>query len=97
MLLRDLQSWFGDVDACVVDQDVDSTKATCRRFDHGIDALQRSDLQLEGQSSAVTITDVDYATNTITVDTPLSWETGTGVSLPYAGSAPDQGAYELEP
>jgi hypothetical protein len=53
-------------------------------------------IQLEGHSQAVTITDIDYSTNTITVDTALDWDAGTGVSLPFFGAAPDQGAYELE-
>jgi hypothetical protein len=40
--------------------------------------------------------DIDYDSNTITLDSPLSWAAGTGVSLPYFGSKPDQGVYEFE-
>jgi len=45
-------------------------------------------IQLEGQAVAVTITAIDYAAGTLTVDTPLTWSAGTGVSLPYLAPAP---------
>jgi hypothetical protein len=51
-------------------------------------------IQIEGQTATAGIAGVDYGSNTITLDTPLSWETGIGVSLPYSGDRPDQGAYE---
>ena len=51
-------------------------------------------IQLQGQTTTATITSVNYSTNTITVDTPLSWTQGQGISLAYEGSAPDYGAYE---
>lgn len=54
-------------------------------------------VQLEGHATAVTIATIDYLTNTITLETPLTWAAGTGVAQPYLGSGPDQGAYELEP
>jgi len=54
-------------------------------------------IQLEQQSVTVLITAVDCASNTITLATPLSWETGTGVALPYFGLRPDQGAFEAGP
>ena len=40
------------------------------------------------------ITSVDYTNNRLTVDTPLTWTFGLGVSLPYNGLAPEIGAYE---
>ena len=43
------------------------------------------------------ITDVNYETNAITVDTDLSWTQNMGLSLAYEGSAPDIGAYEFVP
>ena len=51
-------------------------------------------IQLQGQSQTAGITSVDYSTNQLTVDTPLTWTAGLGVSLPYSGSAPDVGAFE---
>lgn len=52
-------------------------------------------VQLQGQTQTAAITSIDYETNTVTVDAPISWLQGQGVSLAYSGSAPDQGAYEL--
>ncbi|MBI5482220.1 MAG: right-handed parallel beta-helix repeat-containing protein [Deltaproteobacteria bacterium] len=51
-------------------------------------------IQLEGQTTTVQITSVDVGANTISVARPLSWGAGTGVSLPFAGARPDQGAFE---
>ena len=67
------------------------------RFTLSTANAEQTTVKLEGQPRAVTITDVDYGTNVITLDTPLSWAGGTGVSLPFFGTAPDQGAHELEP
>lgn len=52
-------------------------------------------IQLEGQSETTRITQVDYDTNTITVDGALSWTQGQGVNLAYVDAAPDLGAYEF--
>jgi hypothetical protein len=46
-------------------------------------------------SQTVTITAVNYAANTLTVTPAISWSSGQGVSLPYSGSAPDLGAFEV--
>jgi hypothetical protein len=54
------------------------------------------DLVQIGGRDPVRITAIDYGKNVITVDRPLSWEYGEGVSLPYRGAAPDIGAYECE-
>ncbi|HDQ70689.1 MAG TPA: hypothetical protein ENN19_01180 [Chloroflexi bacterium] len=43
------------------------------------------------------ITGIDHGTNTITVDTALSWTQGMGLALAYVGAAPDLGAYEFTP
>lgn len=40
------------------------------------------------------ITAINYATHTLTLDAPLTWANGVGVSLPYNGSAPDIGAVQ---
>jgi chitodextrinase len=45
-------------------------------------------------SNTATVTGVDYDTNTLTVDRSISWNSGDGVSYPYAGSRPDMGAFE---
>jgi hypothetical protein len=63
-------------------------------FTDGKGLVEGDMIQLEGQDEAVVLTAVDYAANTLTVDTPLTWVPGTGVSLPYFGARPDQGAYE---
>ena len=42
----------------------------------------------------VTITDIDYSANIITVDQSISWSDGDPVSLSYNGDAPDIGAKE---
>jgi hypothetical protein len=60
----------------------------------GIEHVQGDLIQLAGQTQRSRITNVNYETNTITVDTPLTWTQGQGVSLAYEGSAPDIGAYE---
>jgi hypothetical protein len=53
-------------------------------------------IQLDGQVGTAVITDINYATNTITVDTSLTWTQGQGVALAYHGSAPDMGYAEFE-
>jgi hypothetical protein len=53
-------------------------------------------IQLEGQTQTARIKNINYTTNTITVDTPLYWNNGQGISLAYQGFAPDVGAYENE-
>jgi hypothetical protein len=62
---------------------------------HGLVAADM--IQLEGQPFAVVVTAIDYATHTLTLGSPLSWDVGTGVALPYLGAAPDQGVYEHAP
>jgi len=63
-------------------------------FSDGHSVVEADMIQLEGQATALMITAVDYATNTLTLATPLTWEAGDGVALPYFGAAPDQGAYQ---
>lgn len=43
-----------------------------------------------------TITAINYSTNTITVNSSVTWTQGMYVSLPYHGSAPDIGVYEYQ-
>ena len=58
--------------------------------------MQGDEIQLaDGQRAR--ITNVNYETNLITVDRVLTWTLNQGISLAYAGAAPDLGAYEFEP
>jgi len=52
-------------------------------------------IQLQGQTLKLVITNIDTATNIITVDQSVSWNTGDGLALSYDGSSPDIGAYEF--
>ena len=63
-------------------------------FCDGYGITQGDLIQLEGQTQTVRITNVDYKNNILTIDGPLTWTKGQGVSLPYFGSAPDIGAFE---
>jgi hypothetical protein len=60
----------------------------------GITGVLGDEIQILGTSQRARITLVNYSTNTITVDTTLTWTEGQGISLSYAGPAPDIGAYE---
>ncbi len=51
-------------------------------------------IQLQGQTQTARIVAVSYTANTLTVDRPLTWTAGQGVSLRFAGAAPDIGAFE---
>jgi len=48
-------------------------------------------------SSEAVITDINYGTNTITLDRSLSWNSGDNVTFSYSGIAPDMGSYEYSP
>ncbi|EGV51739.1 right-handed parallel beta-helix repeat-containing protein [endosymbiont of Riftia pachyptila] len=60
----------------------------------GIPGEQGDQIQLDGDTQSTRIISIDYATNTLRLDHPLSWRKGQGVSLKYNGKAPDIGAYE---
>lgn len=47
-----------------------------------------------GSNSPVMVTNVDFDSKTLTVATPISFDSGATVSLAYSGSAPDLGAFE---
>ncbi|MDY0003120.1 MAG: MopE-related protein [Polyangia bacterium] len=66
-------------------------------FTDGLGLVSGDMIQLEGQSEAVMLTAVDYEANSLTLQSPLSWSAQTGVSLPFLGAGPDQGAYEHAP
>jgi parallel beta-helix repeat protein len=70
------------------------------RFFHdgfGIEGVTGDTIQLEGQTGTATVVGVDYSSDTLTLDRPLSWNADQGVSLAYEGTAPDLGAYEHVP
>lgn len=60
----------------------------------GIENISGDTIQILGTTQRARIVGVNYASNTITVDTPLSWTQSQGVALAYVGSAPDAGAFE---
>jgi parallel beta-helix repeat protein len=61
----------------------------------GIPGASGDLIQLEGQTQAARVIDVDYDARTLVLDRPLTWQAGQGVSLAYTGIAPDIGYYEL--
>jgi hypothetical protein len=60
----------------------------------GIPHVQGDEIQFFGSTQRARISNVNYTTNTITVDKSLSWTQNQGLCLAYQGSAPDLGAYE---
>jgi hypothetical protein len=62
----------------------------------GIEGVQGDEIQLSRSTQRAFIIDIDYETNTITVDRELTWTADQGVSLAYEGTAPDIGAYEFD-
>lgn len=60
----------------------------------GITGLSGDTIQLQGQTQYAMITAINYATNTLTLSTSLSWTSGQRLSLKYNGNAPDLGAFE---
>jgi hypothetical protein len=54
------------------------------------------DLVQIGANAPVRIAQVDYASNTLTLEATISWEADDAVSLPYGGAAPDIGAFEVQ-
>jgi hypothetical protein len=63
-------------------------------FTDGLGIVSGDIIQLEGSSDTARITAIDYGANRITIDAPLTWDAGQGVSLQYSGNRPDIGAYE---
>ena len=60
----------------------------------GVDGELGDSIQIEGHDETARVTSIDRSTHTMTLDTPLTWGDGNGVSLAYEGLAPDLGAYE---
>jgi hypothetical protein len=64
---------------------------------YGIAGEQGDIIQLQGGTTTARITAINYATHTLTLDRPLSWSAGQGVTLRFAGNAPDIGTFETTP
>jgi hypothetical protein len=71
------------------------TVADANYFMDGWTIIEGDLIQLEGQTQAARITDVDYEARTITVGTSLTFTEGQGVGMAYADTARDQGAFEI--
>lgn len=65
-----------------------------RYFSAGF-GLVPGDLVQVGNQPPVRVEQVDLATHTLTLETPLSWAAGEEVSYPFTGQAPDHGALEF--
>lgn len=63
-------------------------------FMDGWGIVEPDKIQLQGTSTAVKVSRIDYAANTITIESAISFRRGQGVALAFSGSAPDLGAYE---
>lgn len=64
-------------------------------FTDGWGVLAAGDIiQLDGQSTTVEITGINYTTNVLTLGTALTWSDNVGVSLAYNGDGADIGAHE---
>jgi hypothetical protein len=64
-------------------------------FQDGYGGLVQPDTIVVGSNPPVDIVSVDDDANTITVASAISWASGDPVTLPFAGKAPDAGAWEL--
>jgi len=60
----------------------------------GIAGLPGDTIQLQGQTARARIVSINYATNTITLDQPLTWTANAGVAQPFNAAAPDMGVME---
>jgi hypothetical protein len=60
----------------------------------GIEGVSGDEIELLGSTQRARVTNIDYATNTLTVDKTIAWTKDQGVCLPYVGAGPDIGAFE---
>jgi hypothetical protein len=61
-------------------------------FTDGQNVVQGDTIKINNQ--VATITNINYATNTLTLNTNINYQNGNNVYLNYNGNAPDIGAYE---
>jgi hypothetical protein len=52
-------------------------------------------IQLQGSTTQLTVTAVNYSTHTLTITPATTWTNGVGVAFPYNSTQPDQGAFEF--
>ena len=62
---------------------------------YSISGLQGDLIQIKGQHQSARIIKINYKTNMLTLDKPLTWLEGDLLSLVYQGNAPDIGAFEF--
>lgn len=70
--------------------------ADARFFTDGWDIVEGDNIQLEARMGTITIIDIDYDLNLLTVNEQISWKNGQGVALTYDGEKPDLGAIEYK-
>lgn len=63
-------------------------------FMDGWGIIEGDVIQLKGQTQTARIINVDYNSNTLTIDKALEWSANQGLSLSYSGKSPDIGAFE---
>jgi len=71
--------------------------ADARYFMDGYGITDGDLVQLAGTPQPVRVKSVDYLKNELTLEEARTWKAGEGVAQPYAGPAPDIGAYETGP
>jgi hypothetical protein len=64
-------------------------------FMDGFGIVSGDTIQLEGQTDQAIILSINYDTETLTLDRPLSWSSGQGISMKYSDERPDIGALEF--
>jgi len=65
-------------------------------FCDGWNIITGDTIQIDGDATTAVITSINYGTDTITIDTALTWGDGVGVALAYNGTDPDMGAHEYD-
>ena len=65
------------------------TVADSLYFSAGLGLIAGDTIQINGQRAAIKA--INYATNTLTLASSISWTQGAAVNLPFSGTAPDLG------
>lgn len=60
----------------------------------GVQDQQGDVIAIEGVAEQPRVLEADLSSNTLELDREIDWDAGAGVSLPWAGDAPDIGAFE---
>ena len=72
------------------------TVADARYFSTGLDMVEGDTVWIGSPPQTATVIGKNIDTNTLTVDTSVSWSHGDPVTLPYEGHKPDIGAFEYD-